>query len=325
MSRARFLLALPIVLATGCSEDRRAGNSSETENNIAARAISVDSVLPDWNRPHGVPTIATLKLDSTNFAFDEVDSTGTEVDVQTEAGIPIPFNKVFWDKAARRARLQVRLDTNLLDRRTRFLIRWKMDSKERSNPGAVWSGIPDSQRLALTSVLVDDFERGTMQNLLPIPQVWYMGGSDLGRIASFTIGAAGANRSGNALGIEYSANAALGQYALMGTALGPGVYNLRSLDSIVFYARGSGTFHPSLDRWTNGMGYKARVKVPIDSTWRRVRIRPKDFETSIDISGNIGWRYIRDSVTNLTFMVAGGSELWVDDVRFYGIDRGDLR
>ena len=73
MSRARFLLALPTVLATGCSEDRRAGNSSETENNIAARTISVDSVLPGWNRPHGVPTVATLKLDATNFAFDEVD------------------------------------------------------------------------------------------------------------------------------------------------------------------------------------------------------------------------------------------------------------
>lgn len=323
--RIHLLRILPILLAAGCSDDRRAGNSSETENNVAARTISVDSVLPSWNHPHRRPTVATLKLDSTNFAFEKADSTGSDVDVGTEDGLPVPFNKIFWDKSARRARLQVRLDTNLLVPHARFLIRWNREPKERSNPDAVWSGIPDSQRLALTSVLVDDFERGTMQNLLPVPQVWYMGGSDLGRIASFTIAAAGADRDGNALGIGYSANASLGQYALMGTALGPGIYNLRALDSIVFFARGSGTFHPSLDRWTNGMGYKARVKVAIDSTWRRVRIRPRDFETSIDISGNIGWRYIRDSVTNLTFMVSGGSELWIDDVRLYGIDRDDLR
>lgn len=326
MSSPRIGIALgaACILAVGCADDRHTGNSSETENTLA-RSISVDSLLPSWNHPELVPTVATLRLDATNFDFSKADSIGSDVDVETEDSAPIPFEMVFWDKPAKRARLHVRLDTSLLSLNSRFLVRWGRVPQARSNPGAVWKGLPDSQKLELNSVLVDNFEHGSMRNLLPIPQVWYSGTSDSGKIAWFTLGAAGAKRSGNALGISYSANGVAGQYALMGSELGPGVYNLRSLDSLVFHARGSGSFYPSFDRFTNQRGYKARMKVSIDSSWRRVRIRPADFDTTIDPSGNIGWSRIRDSVTNLTFMISGNGELWIDDIRIHGIDRDDLR
>lgn len=322
--RLGLVLGAACILAASCSEDRHTGNSSETENTLA-RIVSVDSLLPDWNHPKKVPTVATLRLDATNFDFSKADSTGSDVDVATQDSVPVPFATVFWDKRAKRARMHVRLDTTLLAGRSRFLVRWGRPRMARSNPAAVWLGIPDSQKLAINSVLVDDFEHGSMRNLLPIPQTWYTATSDSGRITSFTLGAAGARRTGNALGISYSANGTTGQYALIGTEMGPGTYSLRSLDSLVFFARGSGSFYPSFDHFVNNRGYKARTKVAIDSTWRRIRVRPVDFDTTVDASGNIGWPKIRDSVTNLTFMISGNGELWIDEIRIYGIDRDDLR
>jgi hypothetical protein len=34
---------------------------------------------------------------------------------------------------------------------------------------------------------------------------------------------------------------------------------------------------------------------------------------------------VRDSITSLTFLIGGGSDLWIDDIRIYGIGRDDLR
>jgi hypothetical protein len=322
--RSGMVLGTACIFAASCSEDRHTGNSSETENTLA-RVVSVDSLLPSWNHPKRVPTVATLRLDATNFDFSKADSLGSDVDVATEDSAPVPFATVFWDKRAKRARLHVRIDTSLLGSDARFLVRWGRTPRTRSNPTAVWMGIPDSQKLEINSVLVDDFEHGSMRNLLPVPQTWYTGTSDSGKISWFALGAAGAKRTGTALGIAYSANAITGQYALMGTAMGPGIYSLRSLDSLVFLARGNGSFYPSFDHVVSRRGYKARTKVSIDSAWRRVRVRPVDFDTTVDASGNIGWSKIRDSVTNLTFMISGNGELWVDDIRIHGIDRDDLR
>jgi len=58
----------------GCFDDRISGNTTQTENTVTARSILVDSVLPDWNRPAGWPTVATLRLDSSNFDFRGSDS-----------------------------------------------------------------------------------------------------------------------------------------------------------------------------------------------------------------------------------------------------------
>ena len=325
MTRLRILAATFFVAAIGCSTDRNAGNSSETENTMAARVVSVDSVLPEWNRPTRVPTVITLRLDASNFDFSLADSAGSDVDVETMDGIQMPFETTFWDKPGTRARLRVRLDTMLLGKHASFLVRWNQLPKIRTNSTAVWAGIPDSQKLALTSVLVDDFEHGSMTNLLSVGKTWYSGSSDSGKINWFTLGAAGGKRTGNALGIGYSANTVQGQWVLMGTALGSGPRNLRSLDSIVFMSRGSGAFYPSLDHYVNQRGFKARAKVVIDSTWRRIRVRPSDFDTVANASGNVGWMKVRDSITHLTFMISGGSELWIDDVRLHGIDRDDLR
>lgn len=56
-----------------------------------------------------------------------------------------------------------------------------------------------------------------------------------------------------------------------------------------------------------------------------MRIRPQDFNSPSIVGNNVGWEAVRNRVTNLTFLVAGGSELWLDDIRLYGIDGNDLK
>jgi hypothetical protein len=43
------------------------------------------------------------------------------------------------------------------------------------------------------------------------------------------------------------------------------------------------------------------------------------------IGGNVGWAGVRDSVTDLCLFAARGADMWIDDIRLYGIDRDDLR
>jgi len=321
---ARLLIVATVLPILGCSEGRVVGNSSETENTLTAQVIRVDSLLPAWNRPVASPTVATLRLDASNFDFSLTDSAGSTVALEQPNGTPIPFEKMFWDKFAARARLRARIDTALLTKGARLVLAWNRPSAERSAPASVWSALPDSQKLALTSVQVDDFEGGSMQNLLPLPHTWYRSMSDSAKVNWFTLGSAGGGRSGNALGIGYSASYLTGRYALIGTSLGSGPCSLRSLDSLVVWVRGSGTMAIAFDNLTGTGNKKAWKRYQLDTAWRRVRLRPSELDTADGIGGNIGWDRVRDSVTNLTFLVMGGSEFWIDDVRLHGIDRDDL-
>lgn len=325
MNPARLLTGLALLQILGCSDGRVVGNSSETENTLTAQSLPVDSLLPAWNRPVASATVATLRLDASNFDFSRSDSVGSTVAVERQDGTPIPFERVFWDKLSARARLRIRIDTPLLAKGARIVLACARPSAERSDPAAVWSALPDSQKLALASVHVDDFEGGSMQNLLPLPHTWYRGMSDSAKVNWFTLGSAGAGRSGNAIGIGYSASYLTGRYALIGTELGSGPCSLRSLDSLVAWVRGSGTLAIAFDNLTGAGNKKAWKRFQLDTAWRRVRVRPEDLDTADGIGGNIGWANVRDSVTNLTFLVMGGSEVWIDDVRLHGIDRDDLR
>jgi hypothetical protein len=327
MMRARSMLAiastLPMVLS--CGNDRLVGNSSETENTISARAISVDSILPAWNHPSSVPTVGTLRLDSSNFDFSLADSTGSGVAMRRLDGTRVPYRRVFWDKQARMARFDVRIDVPLLSGGSRFKLLLNKRPTDVGDSSAVWLGVPDSQKLALTSVLVDSFEHGTLLNMLPAQQYWYSSALDSATIGWFALVSAGAGRSGNALGIGYATTRSDSSYAVVGTKIcASGVRSLRSLDSLVVWVRGSGTLSIAFDHLTGSTGPKAWAHYALDSNWTRIRLRPQDLDTADNIGKNRGWAAVRDSVTNLTFLVRGGTGLWIDDIRLHGVDRDDL-
>jgi hypothetical protein len=323
-SAALGLLAVPFLV--GCFE-QVAGNSTETENNATARSIRVDSILPDWNRPRWTSTVATLRFDSSNFDFKYTDSSGKDLAVQLTDSIPLPFEVVYWDKAARRGRLHVRIDPVLEFPRCRFDFLWNRKLQVREDSVATWMGISDSQRLAINSVLVDDFESGSLRNLLPDSAAWKTYSSDTNGISSFGI-VSGAGRPGKVLHMSYDVGVNTPKWVLATTSLAATPRCLRSIDSVVLWVKGAGTlnaFSVALETIGPSGSWKAWRQMKIDTVWQRVRLRPQDFDTANASTGSIGWNGVRDSVTNLTLLNGGKGDFWVDDIRIYGIGLDDLR
>jgi hypothetical protein len=325
--RPASALALPCALLLwNCSDNQLAGNSTETENNATARVIRVDSILAPSNEPQKVPTVATLRLDASNFDFSRSDSEGRDLSIQGTDGVAIPFQIVFWDRIAELGRLKVRIDTGLLRPGSRFVLHWNQTPAVRSDSAAVWAAIPDSQVLAINSVLVDDFEHGVLQNLLPDSAVWRTGKSTSATISSFGLVTAPAGRSGQVLHLSYTADTTSGQYVLTGTQLAISPRCFRSMDSLVFWVKGTGLFSPALEHISDTSSVKAWRRRVLDTGWQRMSIRPQDFDSALkNISSVVGWSGVRDSVTSLTFLIGGGSDLWIDDIRIYGIGPDDLR
>lgn len=319
---------LVALLFAACTIDRSAGNSVETESDVAARLLEVDSLLPEWNRPDGGLTVATLRLDRQNFDFSRSAPDGRDVRLERADSALLPYEIVHWDLAARKGRLNVRLDSALLTRDAKIRLRWGGPLGNKfSDPIRTWEGIQETRKLDLTSHLVADFESGRDTTLLPTRSLWKSYGMDSAKLVGTTYEPAGKGRAGTALRLRYSpVNSS--SYAVVNAALIRGTTeprSLRSLDSIVFWARGNGVLRCAFDHVQGDRWPKAWTTRTLDTNWIRYRIRPMDLDTPTVIGNVVGWEGVRDSVTHLTFLAAKGSEIWLDDVRLHGINRDDLR
>ncbi|HOX52939.1 MAG TPA: hypothetical protein PKY05_15755, partial [Fibrobacteria bacterium] len=285
------------------------------------------SLLPIWNRPLWYTTVGTLRLDSSNFDFSQVDSTGREVDVARTDSTPIPFDIVEWDKPGRMGRILVRLEPSLLAPGSRFLLRWKRRPETRTDPLAVWREIPEIQRLRLGSVLVDDFEKPSHRSHLPDSVTWYTVASDSTVTVSSPSFVAGGGNRGTVVRITYKVPSGSGKWALIGIVPGHNAVpcRMRTMDSLVFWAKGSGKVSLAFDRLPPYAKGKAWTHRMLDTVWTRYSIRPQDLEPPEPNTDMVGWEAVRDQVTNLTFLVSGGTDLYLDDIRIHGIDVDDLR
>lgn len=327
MKRAGTLIAILLPLLTGCFDDPVAGGTVETENTVAARTISVDSLLSPWSRPFSIPTVATLRLDSSNIPFGKMSSSGLDLSVERVDGEPLPFRVVVWDKRAFLGRIQVHLDPSLQRKDSKFKLRWGLKDSIRSDSQAVWSGISESQRFLLNSVLVDDFEDSSLKSPLPNTGWWYSSNTDSATVSSPRLVDALRNRMGRALQITYSAPPSPSQYALLGLVLTAAPRSLRTLDSMVFWARGTGRVSIAFDRFQPNISKKAWLTKALDSNWTRICIQPHQLDPAAPLGEdeNVGWEGVRDSVTNLSFFLRGGTSFWIDDIRLYGVNRDDLQ
>ena len=329
MTRTSKIATLACAMGiAGCGIDRVAGNSVETENTANARVMPVDSILPAWNHPAG-GTVATLRFDRGNFDFAASTGDGHDLQFTRQDGKSLPFLVGVWDSISGKGRVLVRMDDSLLLAGARIRMRWGVQQTTLSNPSATWAGISESTRLLANSALVDDFEDGNTINSLPVANTWYASAyGPSSSVSGISIDSAGLGRSGQALHITYTAPAATSttQYVVVATYLGSMPDCLRSLDSLVFWARGSGTLYVAMEHLTNSAGPKAWMHFTLDSAaWTRKCVRPTDFDAADGVGNNYGWNFVRDSVTTLTFLVKGGSNLWLDDVRLHGVNRDDLK
>lgn len=101
-----------------------------------------------------------------------------------------------------------------------------------------------------------------------------------------------------------------------------------ALDSIVYYIRGTGSYSFAMESMgdSNYQG-KALFNDSLDAAekWIRKTVKPSDFADGDSLWGNFGWETIRDRMTNIAISAYGESEIWLDDIEFYGIDEKDMK
>lgn len=333
LKASALLLSFALV---GCLDERIGGTSTETENAVVARAFLVDSILPNADLPAHEPVVATLRLDSTRFDFSASRADGQDLEVARMDGKAVPFEISFWDPANSRGRLRVRIDTSLRGPDSRLQVLSGLSAAQRSSSTAVWQGIPWARRLAWNSALVDDFESGNLlNNRLPVSSFWFLGGS----LTASGLAPANSGRTGTSLRLVCSPGQCGPDRALLAaTMMANSPRSFRSLDSIEFWTRGSGSVWialESLDSVQMGRLQRGRLdslqprrcwtSKTLDTTWRRWSIKPSEFDAADGLSGNVGWSALQDSINYLTVLLQNGSELWIDDIRLHGIELDDLR
>jgi hypothetical protein len=325
------VVASACLLLAACDERVAGGNGTSTDNVVTARVLSVDSMalgLPlDGRGPY--PLLVTL--DSQNFDFSHSFPDGSDLRIQRMDSTPLPFQIREWDSASGHASLWVRLDSLRFGTGQRIRLRANKDSTtNRSDPAGTWSGVSDSVRRDVASVLLADFENGS--SLVPLPCAcnnWYASASSgaaltlpaKGAAFATAIQAAGDGRTGHALHLSFTAKSP--EWVLAGTNLGFGYHRFGGLDSVTFWAKGVGTMHISLENRRDTSGHmKAWAGFVMDTGWTRYAIKPSQFEAP---GSTFGWRPgVSDSVTTFSVFGQDGTDLWIDDIRFNGISPSEI-
>ena len=116
-------------------------------------------------------------------------------------------------------------------------------------------------------------------------------------------------------------------WVLTGMFLRDEGWNLSTLDSISFDAKGSGQIRVSLENWTResevaGLSLKAASewKDLNSQKWTRYVVKYDDLcYTAQDVSNcYIAWNTLKDDVRQLHFFVRNGTEFYLDDIVLYG-------
>ena len=114
----------------------------------------------------------------------------------------------------------------------------------------------------------------------------------------------------------------LGGYVIFGTQISSEGIDMSALDSVTFYAKGSGNIRFSLERWEVNASdnLKAWTKnLPLKSTWTRYCVTPSDFQLPENDTLSSGWESVKKTVTRLHFFGLDGQEISLDDITVYGL------
>ena len=170
-------------------------------------------------------------------------------------------------------------------------------------------------------VVLQDFEKDTSN--------WYFNVDAIGsKVLSKTI-ETDSDRESKVFHGKYSLIASnnYDAWVVTGAMLRADGLNLSSLDSISFYAKGSGQIRVSLEKWDSlaevtGTSLKAASewKDLSSSKWTRFVVKTEDlcYNSSDEKSCYTTWNSLKDAVRQLHFFVRNGSEFYLDDIELYG-------
>lgn len=209
---------------------------------------------------------------------------------------------------------------------------------------------PDTLRLGFDRILkIADFEHGeiatpfaavfprgkwfTNDNLAPNggPETFQPPSMRTDFAAAYTDSSAWNGHSLH-VGFRLAGNPAA-QYGIVGITVGDGVsgHSFADLDSVVFEAKGKGTIR--FEFQNEDIMYKYRDwrhfsrTFALDSSWTHIAIPVRDLVLSPDSPAykqGLTWAEASRKMVNIIFLSDDPSELWLDDVSFYGLSVRDM-
>ena len=289
-------------------------------------------LISDWMRPLSFPTVLVLRLTEENFDFSKAEKDGSDIRLYDGSNNLIPFEIDGWDTTINSATLNIRVES-AADTVRPWMLMWGDKKAKKIEDVKVWEGLSDSLVKALNSVEVLNFEAGTDLNALPAPlnYNWYVQPHDSATVKNNldqkpTNGIEKADSTifgKNMLHVQYQANK-LGRYVVIGTRIAAHQHDLSRLDSVEVWLKGSGDFEVFLETIVESdTNYKTSYKGSVNEEWTRVAIKPSDF-TNPDKKSYHGWDVTRNKITRFTIFVYNGTDIWIDNVRMYGINLDDL-
>ena len=110
-------------------------------------------------------------------------------------------------------------------------------------------------------------------------------------------------------------------WALVGTSF-EHYMKFSEIDSVVFYAKGSGNIRLSLENYVDPtMNLKAATEwIPLSSKWKRISVNPAELCVGAATTETCftSWSGVKNGVKQFHIFVQDGSEFYIDDVTLYG-------
>jgi len=297
-----------------------------------SRTIPLDSTISDWMKPIAESTVVFVRLSAENFNFSEAMTNGNDIRFTDQNGNRLAFKRAFWNSttpdAPQAAEFQVRI--NGTSNVENLVMYWGKTAALDASSN-VWEGLPDSLVKAIHSIKLIDFEKQKLESTLEYGdghREWYFNPQD----SNVTTTPAKENASD---GIEKneernsyvfhwkSTSKVKGKWSMIGSRVNRIPSSLEGIDSIAFYAKGAGELGFAIEALEEPTG-KTKYVDYLDSSWKRFCFTPKDFVEGDGEYGNMGWEFVKARVTTFTIWIVDDSEMWIDDVILYGVNRDNF-
>ena len=293
------------------------------------RVIPLDSTISDWMRPIADTTVVFVRLDSANFNFNEAMKNGNDIRFTDQSDNRLKFKKVFWNDSLQQAELQIRINgTSSVES---LVMYWGKTAALDASSNDIWKDLPDSLVTAIHSIKIIDFDSQKLETAFDYgdgTRDWYFNPQDSNVTTT-------PSRDNVQDAFEFnderqsyvfhwkSTSKKKGKWSMIGSRINRNPSSLEGIDSIVFFAKGSGELGFAIEVLNEPTG-KTKYVDYLGSNWKRFSFTPDDFVPGDGEFGNMGWDFVKARVTTFSIWIVDDSEMWIDDVILYGVNRDNF-
>lgn len=293
-----------------------------------SRTLPLGSLISEWMKPIADTTVVFLRLNSANFEFSEAMANGEDLRFTDMQGNRLPSDVAAWDDSLENANVRIRI--NGAANTDSVVVYWGKTAAANVSSKDIWKGLPDSLYRELNSLKLIDFESRKLESALEYEKgfrQWYFEPQD----SNVTTTPSKENVSEGfeeADGRGYifhwkSQSKVSGKWSMIGSMISQKPANFEGLDSITIDAKGHGLMAFALETLQEPTG-KTKFETYLDSNWTHINFSPDKFVEGDGKFGNMGWDFVKPRTTTATVWIVDDSEIWIDEITLYGINRDDV-